>query len=182
MEKRKDSLRRHYRALRKEVLYKNKASEELKRNFISFFSLCSLSGKIVSGYIPMDGEIDVFPLMRYISSESVPVVVPVVKKGSRLLAFKKWEECNNLLSGVDATPSIVIVPLVAFDVGLNRLGFGGGYYDCTIEFLRRNNCCSKFIGVAYEIQLCDYIPVCEHDQKLDAVITDKTIYSYDFCT
>ncbi|MFV9839102.1 MAG: 5-formyltetrahydrofolate cyclo-ligase [Aaplasma endosymbiont of Hyalomma asiaticum] len=173
----KDSLRRHYRALRKGAPYKNEAAEALKKNFISFFSLYSLSGKIVSGYVPMDGEIDVFPLMRYIGSTSAVVLVPIVKEDSILLTFRKWEECPNLLGEIDAIPSIVIVPLVAFDVALSRLGFGGGYYDRTINFLRKNNRESKFIGVAYEIQLCDHIPVNEHDQKLDAVITDKTIYS-----
>ena len=176
MQDSKAMMRKQFRALRREVLYKDRAAEGLQKNCKDFFQLGKRE-KILSGYIPMDGEIDILPFMRYVSSKSIPVMIPKVEEDSKLLKFIKWEECNNELCTDNAIPNAIIVPLVAFDKALNRLGFGGGYYDYTIEFFRKNYSDCRFFGVAYEIQLCEHVPVYEHDQKLDAIITDKSVYT-----
>lgn len=66
---------------------------------------------------------------------------------------------------------IVVVPLIAFDKGLRRLGYGGGYYD---RFLRDIKAIK--IGLAFEQQRLEKIIVDENDVMLDMVITDKNIY------
>jgi len=67
---------------------------------------------------------------------------------------------------------MVIVPGVAFDLKRNRLGFGAGYYDRFLSKVRSN--CIK-IGICYEIQLMEDIPVSQYDIKMDMIITENRI-------
>ncbi|ACM49313.1 5-formyltetrahydrofolate cyclo-ligase [Anaplasma marginale] len=167
----KSLLRGHYRGLRRSIFDVRKAAEMLKENCMRNVKL--RKGGTVAGYIPRDGEIDVLPLMQFVKEEGNTVLVPVVQQGSRLLAFKRW---NCYASGEETIiPEVLFVPLVAFDRSLNRLGFGGGYYDYTIAFFRRSFRC-LCIGVAYNAQLHHKIPVAEHDQKLDLIITESDVY------
>ncbi|HOB19839.1 MAG TPA: 5-formyltetrahydrofolate cyclo-ligase [Candidatus Atribacteria bacterium] len=71
---------------------------------------------------------------------------------------------------------IVIVPGVAFDTRLNRLGHGAGYYD---RFLARLSINTLKIGLAYDFQVVDSLPVESHDISLDMLITDKRIITGD---
>ena len=162
---RKIELRKKYRKLRKEVQNKKEASYDLLKNYIDFIMIEKAS--IVSGYMPIDGEIDVLPLMSYLIEQTYIVAIPVVNENSKVLLFHELNTVNIVI------PNILIVPLIAFDKNLNRLGFGGGYYDNTISTLRPN---CKVIGVGYDIQLCDLIPTESHDQALDIVITERNIY------
>jgi 5-formyltetrahydrofolate cyclo-ligase len=66
---------------------------------------------------------------------------------------------------------LVIVPLLGFDRNGNRLGYGGGYYD---KFLTKNNC-KQAVGLAYAFQEVEELPVEEHDQKLDLIVTEEEI-------
>ncbi|MGN7678640.1 MAG: 5-formyltetrahydrofolate cyclo-ligase [Anaplasma sp.] len=166
----KARLRDQYRKLRKDVQNRSEAGDMLRENCIR--SVDIKQGAIVAGYLPLDGEIDVLPLMRHIKDSGGTVLVPVVEKGSRLLKFQIWDTDGQ---SEYLTPEILFIPLVAFDKNLNRLGFGGGYYDYTISFLRQNHQC-YCIGVAYSVQLCNEIPVAEHDQRLDLVITENAVY------
>ncbi|WP_010247529.1 5-formyltetrahydrofolate cyclo-ligase [Acetivibrio cellulolyticus] len=67
---------------------------------------------------------------------------------------------------------LVIVPGVAFDTGRNRIGYGAGFYDRFLEAVKPD--CTK-IGIAFEFQIYDDIPVEEHDIPLDFVITEERI-------
>ncbi len=69
-------------------------------------------------------------------------------------------------------PEIILVPLLAFDGEGYRLGYGGGYYDRTMEAMRRFETPPKFIGVAYGMQEIDQVPTGEYDQKLDGILTE----------
>ena len=76
----------------------------------------------------------------------------------------------------DEIMDIVFCPLVSFDKNNNRIGMGGGLYDCLIEKYRKNNYKTKFIGIAYEEQFFDsLLPIEKFDQKLDLIISYKTI-------
>ncbi|CEI85351.1 5-formyltetrahydrofolate cyclo-ligase [Ehrlichia minasensis] len=165
IKRQKIELRKKYRKLRKEVQNRKEASDSLLKNYIDFIIMEKAS--VVSGYMPIDGEIDVLPLMNYLIGQKCIVGIPVVNENSKVLLFYQLNTANIVV------PNILIVPLIAFDKKLNRLGFGGGYYDNTISTLRPN---CKVIGVGYDIQLCDLVPTESHDQTLDAVITEKNIY------
>ena len=67
---------------------------------------------------------------------------------------------------------VVIVPLVAFDGSLTRLGRGKGYYD---RFLKETNAFK--LGIAFSSQQAEKLPCSKLDVKLDAVITEKDIFT-----
>ena len=69
-------------------------------------------------------------------------------------------------------PDILLVPLVAFDKKLNRIGYGGGFYD---RYLKRLKKIKKIItiGLAYSFQEVKKIPINDYDIKLDFIITEK---------
>ena len=111
--------------------------------------------------------------------------IPSIKAKDSPLEFQSWDMKSALIDGPFATkqsseafviPEIIIVPLLAFDLKGARIGYGGGYYDRTIEALRKNNPNLITIGVAYDGQKVDAVPTEEHDQKLDMVVTEKTTY------
>ena len=69
-------------------------------------------------------------------------------------------------------PEILIIPLVAFDNKLNRLGYGGGYYDRYISRLQKNNEIIK-IGIGFSFQKIQHLPINKYDKKLDFIVTEK---------
>ena len=69
-------------------------------------------------------------------------------------------------------PDVILVPLVAFDKNLNRLGYGGGYYDRLIKKLSKKKKIIK-IGLAFSFQKIDKVPINIYDQKLDYIVTNK---------
>ena len=71
-------------------------------------------------------------------------------------------------------PQVVIVPLVAFDMQLSRLGYGGGFYDRTIAGWAKK---PILIGVGYEFQKVEKVPCDQHDIKLDYIVSETQIYS-----
>jgi 5-formyltetrahydrofolate cyclo-ligase len=74
----------------------------------------------------------------------------------------------------EVTPELALVPLLAFDAGGRRLGYGAGYYDRTLSNLRRRLRSSFLaVGVAYAAQTCDHVPADETDERLDWVVTEE---------
>ena len=90
---------------------------------------------------------------------------------SELLKINKYgipePEAKNIIY-----PDILLIPLVAFDKNLNRLGYGGGYYDRFIAKLSKKKKIVK-IGLAFSCQKIDKVPISVYDQKLDYVVTNK---------
>ena len=70
-----------------------------------------------------------------------------------------------------AYPSILLVPLVAFDKHFNRIGYGGGFYDRYINRIKKNKKIIT-IGLAYSFQKIKEVPINKYDIKLDFVITN----------
>ena len=73
-------------------------------------------------------------------------------------------------------PGILLIPLLAFDKQLNRLGYGGGYYDRYIEKVGK---LKKFktVGLSFSFQEIEKLPVNKFDKKLDFIVTENKIYS-----
>jgi 5-formyltetrahydrofolate cyclo-ligase len=72
--------------------------------------------------------------------------------------------------------NLVIVPLLGFDNDLNRIGYGGGYYDRFLYELKKINPKVVTIGLAYEFQLVEAIQVESHDIALDYIVTKSQVY------
>ncbi len=161
----KKEIREQYRAIRKDIdeSYSSYAASSLINLFNQ--NLSYIKGKTIAAYIPMDGEINVVPLMHSLLDLDYKVAIP---NKNKLLKFEGWDETNE-----DVIPDTIITPVVAFDDHFNRLGFGGGWYDTMIKKLRPLG--KIFIGIAYEKQYCKDLPVEQHDQKLDIIITEMCV-------
>ncbi|MGL9688411.1 MAG: 5-formyltetrahydrofolate cyclo-ligase [Wolbachia sp.] len=161
----KKKIREQYRAIRKNIdeSYSNCAASSL----VSLFNqnLSYIKGKTIAAYIPIDGEINVLPLMHNLLNLGYKVAIPDENKSPK---FKEWNK-----TGKNIIPDTIITPVIAFDDHLNRLGFGDGWYDAVIKELRPLG--KIFIGVAYEKQYCKNLPIEEHDQKLDIIITKTRV-------
>jgi 5-formyltetrahydrofolate cyclo-ligase len=179
----KSSIRNYFKDKRKSLSKKfiSKKSLILKEKINDF---TSNSHSNIAFYYPLNGELDIIPAMKHIKDKH-SLFLPKVSIDSKILKFLPFSfgdelenniKINNLLEPVDhkkslIAPDIVFVPLVAVDSENNRIGMGGGYYDATIEYYRKNKLNTKFIGIAYDFQLIDIkIKTDKHDQKLDKFI------------
>jgi 5-formyltetrahydrofolate cyclo-ligase len=142
-------------------------------------------GAIVSGFMPMKGEINPLPLMKKFSGRGARLALPVIAGRGRPLVMRAWNFGEPLVSGVwgirepppqaaEVEPDIVLVPLVAFDRAGRRLGYGGGYYDLTITRLRARKPVVA-MGIAYAVQEIAAVPAAAHDAALDLVLTEREI-------
>ncbi len=145
--------------------------------------LAGYRGVPVSGYMPIRTEIDPIPAMAEASAHG-PVTVPVIEAAGKPLKFALWEPDCNLVDGpfgakVPADPEfiepeILIVPLVAFSRDGGRLGYGGGFYDRTLELLRAKRP-TLAIGFAYSAQEAADLPLEDTDQPLDMIVTESGV-------
>lgn len=141
----------------------------------------SLESVVLSGYMPMRNEIDPLPAMR---AHPGPVCVPVIVAKAQPLDFHRWVPDGDMVEGQfkalipsarDAlTPHALIVPLLAFDRAGYRLGYGGGFYDRTLQRLRENGPVLA-VGFAFCEQETDHLPRDATDQCLDAIITPSEL-------
>ncbi len=148
--------------------------------------LAGYRGVPMSGYMPIRTEIDPLPAMAEAAAHG-PVGVPVIEGAGRPLKFSRWEPGGALRDGpfgalvpeVDDffEPEIVIVPLVAFDRRGGRLGYGGGFYDRTLELLRSRRA-TLAIGFAFAAQEAEDLPLEPTDQPLDMVVTEAEVINF----
>ena len=174
--------------LRKKIL---KVREKInKRNIqidfnqiIKILKKEKINKKNIGGYYPVNFEIDDLVLLKKFEKNKFDISLPVIKKNFQM-DFYKWS-FSNLLKvnkyGIPEPekknivyPDILLIPLLAFDKNLNRLGYGGGYYDRLIEKLSKKKNIIK-IGLAFSTQKIDKIPINIYDQKLDYIVTNKYI-------
>ena len=145
------------------------------------------SRPVVAGYWPIRTEVSPLPLMGDLAGEGLATALPVTPEPGGVLAFRPWRQGDALVEGpygtsepapeaLDTTPDILLVPLLAFDDGCRRLGYGGGFYDRTIAALRARNPGTRALGLAYAEQRVDRLPVEAHDEPLDAVLTPGRLF------
>ena len=75
------------------------------------------------------------------------------------------------------TPDLILVPIVAFDNKLNRIVYGGGFYDRSLKKIKKIKNKSIALGIAYSFQQCGIIPINKNDFKLDYILTERGIVS-----
>lgn len=146
------------------------------------------AGQVVAAYWPMGNEIDVRYIIDDLISAGIDIALPVASRATRVMTFSKWDGKGNLAKGQFGVfvppkeslvePDIVLVPMLAFDRKGNRLGRGGGHYDATIAALRTRKAV-LVIGIAYATQAVLFnLPVQEHDQKMDIIITPQGVHDF----
>lgn len=139
---------------------------------------------IVAGYRPIRTEIDPTPAMAALAGRGVRLCVPVIPGAGMALVFRLWAPGAPMETGAfgaeipsdptEAVPDALIVPLVGFDAAGWRLGYGGGFYDRTLEALRALRP-TRAVGVAYAAQEVDTVPREPTDQPLDAIVTEDRL-------
>ena len=146
-------------------------------------ALAPWRGHLLAGYMPIQSEIDPTPVMAAWATHS-PVCLPVVVAPDQPLAFRRWQPGAAMTPGPfgvpvpledrPAVPEIVVVPLLAFNRDGARLGYGGGFYDRTLQRLRAGGPVLA-IGFAFAAQLDPDLPHDLNDQRLDAVATEAGV-------
>lgn len=140
-------------------------------------------GVPLAGYMPIRSEINPLPAMAQASAFG-PVGVPVITASGQPLRFARWVPEMTMVSGPFGAripahpeffePEVLIVPLVAFDASGGRLGYGGGFYDRTLEGLRTARA-TLAIGFAYAAQEAQDLPLEPTDQRLDMIVTETQV-------
>ncbi|OFX11964.1 MAG: 5-formyltetrahydrofolate cyclo-ligase [Alphaproteobacteria bacterium RIFOXYD12_FULL_60_8] len=179
----KAALRQQFLAVRKRLFEEvgHKASVALARHALSVIK----PEGVVAGYWPLVGEVDPRPLTEKLAARGQTLALPVVVGPTDPLIFRHWIPDTALEEGAHNTwhppasaksirPDVVLVPLLAFDRRGVRLGFGGGYYDRTLESLRRS-AEVQAIGLAFAGQEVDTLPKDRHDQLLDIIVTETGV-------
>ncbi len=151
--------------------------------FISFLKINKLNFKSIAGYYPTNYEIDDLNILDLLEKKNFKVSLPIIKKDNQM-NFYSWSRNDPLkinkfgipepVSSKIFYPDILLVPLVAYDSSLNRLGYGGGYYDRYIEKIEKIKKVTK-IGLAFSFQKISSIPINKYDKKLDFIVTEKEI-------
>ena len=141
------------------------------------------SNWIIGGYYPYNHEIDVTNILIKFEKLNYQISLPKIKKNSQM-DFFCWSTKDPLsvnkygipepISHKITYPNILLVPLVAFDDHLNRIGYGGGFYDRYIEKLKKKKNIIT-IGLAYSFQKVKKVPTNKYDTKLDFILTAKKI-------
>lgn len=137
-------------------------------------------GAVVAGFWPLPGEIDIRPLLLALVGRGHVAGLPETPPRGRPLLFRRWRPGTPMVAerfgtsrpdGPLLVPTLLLVPLLAFDRCGHRLGYGGGYYDRTIAALPG----VRTVGCAYAVQQVDAVPVLPHDAVLDAIATEAGV-------
>ena len=135
---------------------------------------------IIGGYFPINHEFNCLDILDQLSKK-VSVALPIMKKYNQM-DFYTWKNCDPLkinnfgipepVNFTSVYPDILLVPLVGFDKNLNRLGYGGGYYD---RYIKKIKSIKKIltIGLAFSFQEIKKVPIDSYDQKLNFIYTEK---------
>ncbi len=136
-------------------------------------------GMVVGGYYALPEEADPARLLEALAALGCHIAFPRVAAKGQPLEFHRVPDGEILAKGAygiheplghwpRAAPDLLLVPLLAFDDVGHRLGYGGGFYDRTLEKMR-----VRAVGIAYAGQQVDFVPHDAHDWRLDAVLTEQ---------
>src|ERR1700742_2908647 len=152
------------------------------------FPIAVPRGAIVSGFMPLKSEINPLPLLRQLADAGARLALPCIAGRGKPLIMRayafgdefargQWGIREPLPSAAEIDPDIVIVPLAAFDKTGNRIGYGAGYYDMTINALRAKKTITP-IGIAFAAQQFPAVPATERDERLDLVLTENETFDF----
>ena len=172
--------------IRKKIIRIRKFNNK-KNLAINFYSILNIlkkkkiTGKMIGGYYPYNYEINILPILNKLEKKNYIISLPKIKKNFQMNFFE-WSqkdpfEINSYgipepISNKVIYPDIILVPLVAFDKYLNRIGYGGGFYDRYLKKIKKRKKILT-IGLAYSFQKVKKIEAEQNDIKLDFIITEK---------
>tara|TARA_B100000900_G_C20192877_1_gene558620 strand:- start:79 stop:621 length:543 start_codon:yes stop_codon:yes gene_type:complete len=176
----KSSIRKKLLRLRKKNYPKNYFLCPIK--LFKFLKKKGLEAKSVGGYYPFNNELNILNILEVFENNDFTISLPKIIKNNEMNFFK-WSKNEPLkinkygipepISNKKIYPNILLIPLVGFDDDLNRLGYGGGYYDRYLS-KDQNNKVFK-VGVGFSFQKVKNLPIEKYDKRLDCIITEKKI-------
>lgn len=139
---------------------------------------------VVAVYRSSGSEIDPRPLAECLLALGWSLALPASEEIDTVVTFRRWKPgdrlapdamgvASPLASAEEVRPDVIVAPLIAFDRRGGRLGQGGGYYDRTVEAWRRTFEPPAYVGLAFSCQEVDHVPFEDHDQRMDAILTEK---------
>lgn len=167
-------------------------SEEICLNFIQNLlpQIYKNSDHIFSLYLSSNNEVCTEYLSEFFKKNSINFSYPRIVAKNQPLEFVASEDDQKFVSsliypkifeplgGKTALPDFIILPLLAFDQNMSRLGMGGGFFDRTISKLKIEKPNLITIALAYDFQRLETsLPIENTDQKLDFIATQKGIFS-----
>ena len=183
IEEEKAALRSSARAVRAAIGLAERI-EAAQATAAHFFDAVALApDQTVAGYWRIKDEMDCQPILVRLMDSGQPVCLPVVLGDGQPLDLRLWEQGAALYEAGFGTlapselaprvePDLIIMPLLGFDATGTRLGYGGGYYDRTLEHLSRR---PRLVGLAFAAQELPAIPREPHDIPLDLVVTERGV-------
>ena len=164
---------------------KNIMDEKIRNNVYKIPEY--IGADIIFSYVSKEKEVDTLDLIDHSMTQGKIVCVPLTKKEGNSLEARRIDTLNDLRTGnfnilepkegtkiVDPKEiEILFIPGLAFGTGFERLGRGGGYFD---RFLLQST--GLKVGLAYEFQIFESLPIQKHDIKMDIIITDERIISH----
>ena len=143
------------------------------------------SSRTVSTYLDTGSEVRTKEIVKQLLSESKRVVVPITDKPGKRLVFSELKDPEKELEpgtfGILEPTSefrrpvrldeadAVLVPGIVWDLRGYRIGYGAGYYDRSINALRKP---ILKIGLSYEFQIVQRVPISRHDRRVDRIVTE----------
>ena len=178
----KSELRAHYRGLRSDFA---ESLSERERGIAFSKAPAPLAelfkpGCVVAAYIPVGSEADPRALLLAASAVGCKTALPFVTSRASPMQFLHWPPGESLRDGPfglkqpdssaePCAPDVVLVPLVAFDSRLMRLGQGAGHYDRALSLLGN----AYAVGIAWSVQQAPALPADPWDIPLNAILTEK---------
>ena len=173
------------------ILRKKKYITAKKFNFNLIFKLIRKhffkKRIIIAGYYPSNYEVNILNFLQNASKKKFGIALPVIRPSGKM-SFKSWVFKEPLYvntfgileprnSNKEIVPDLIMVPLVAFDNQLNRIGYGKGYYDRILQKISKIKKKTIFLGIAYSFQKRRRIPINKYDFRLDYIFTERGIIS-----
>ena len=141
------------------------------------------AGSVISGYWPLRGEPDLRPWLARMHGAGNRIAMPVVVTKGAPLQFRAWQPGAKMTKGFwdipvpadprEVLPDFLLAPVVGFDAECYRLGYGGGYFDRTLEQLRAGGRAFHAVGIGFDFAQLESIRPLPHDIPLQAVVTES---------
>ncbi|RWM11348.1 MAG: 5-formyltetrahydrofolate cyclo-ligase [Mesorhizobium sp.] len=176
--------------LRKEALARRDALDEFWRVEIALEMAETAKekidfepGRIVSGFWPMRSEVDVRPLMFALREKGARLCLPAILDKTTMVFRELVRGAPMVEMGFGTVgpheeaevldPTLMLVPLAAFDARGHRIGYGAGYYDRAIAKLAEKGIAPRLIGIAFDCQEVGRVPEENHDVIIPEILTES---------
>lgn len=160
--------------------FHTKYTSFLIQNIVKFICNTCVTKDVIACFWPLNNEADLRPLLHQLIQHKYQVALPKTPAKGNPLSFHLWSPTVTMQEGRYKTiypnteniePNFILVPLMAFDRCGNRLGYGGGYYDRTLQQFSDVNCA----GIAFSYQEVIRVPTEKFDFSLPVIITEQEI-------